>query len=58
MRSYIFTPRERRIAEAFLDNEIPAADSRVSQLRTRVRRFTQLPKDIKLYRRIRETITT
>ena len=48
MRSYIFTERERRIIEALLRGEsVSRLD--VAKIMFRLRRFSQLTKDVELY---------
>ena len=56
MRNYIFTKRERRIVEAFLDGKIPITDRGLSQLRTRIK-SSGLAKDVDLFTRLREAVS-
>lgn len=48
MRTYIFTPRERKIIEAWLRNESVDAKS-LSTIVARLRGFRQLERDVELY---------
>jgi len=60
MRSYIFTERERRILQAFVDGrDVDMID--VSKILYRFREYKRLPLDIDLYLRVRsvaESIAT
>ncbi|MFZ7138224.1 MAG: hypothetical protein ACOWW1_07385 [archaeon] len=58
MRSYIFTPKERRAIQMFLDGELPASEHLLSQVRTRMKQFKTLADDVHLYALFREAITT
>jgi len=53
MRTRIFTPAERKLIRRFLDGEIPATNPRISQIRTRVKKFDVLSDDIDLYLTLR-----
>ena len=55
MRSYIFTDIERKIILEYLytPNE---ANNRIKNIKSRVRHFSQLPKDIELYLRLAEAM--
>ena len=57
MRSYIFTPKEKRAIEAFLKGHLSATDHLLSQVRTRMKQFTRLSADVDLYVRFREAIS-
>jgi len=59
MRSYIFTRRERGIVEALLRGE-KVSRLEVAKIMFRLRRFTQLARDVELYlalRRLAESKT-
>lgn len=58
MRSYIFTPKEKRAIEAFLEGHLPATDHLLSQVRTRMKQFARLSGDVDLYIRFRKAIST
>jgi len=58
LRSYVFTPKEKRAIEAFLKGSLPATDHLLSQVRTRMKQFTRLSGDVDLYVRFREAIAT
>jgi hypothetical protein len=58
MRTYIFTPLERRILMDWLDGRIPRSDIRVRKILSRVRLFKDLAEDVDLYLRVREAIST
>ena len=57
MRSYIFTPKEKRAIEAFLSGQLPVTDHLLSQVRTRMKQFTRLNSDVDLYLRLREAVS-
>jgi hypothetical protein len=58
MRSYIFTPLERKRIIAFLNGEIPPGDVSIKKIRFRVKTFERLREDVELYLRVREAIST
>jgi hypothetical protein len=58
MRSYIFTPLERKRIKAFLNGEISLRDITIKKIRFRVKSFEALKRDVELYLRFREAITT
>jgi hypothetical protein len=58
LRSYIFTPKERRAIEAFLEGKLKVTDHLLSQVRTRLKQFTRLRNDVELYIRLREAVAT
>jgi hypothetical protein len=58
MRSYIFTPLERKRIKAFLNGEISLRDIGIKKIRFRVKSFEALKRDVELYLRFREAITT
>jgi hypothetical protein len=58
MRSYIFTPIERKAIENLLAKRIKISDSSIRMVLSRVRTFEELAKDIDLYDKIRKTVTT
>jgi len=53
MRSYIFTPKERKVISAYLRGEIRASDDIMRQVAVRVRSFKDLPSDIEFYTQLR-----
>jgi len=58
MRSYIFTPRERRIIKAFLEGKITVSDPTIQQIRSRTKSFSQLAGDVEFYVRLRKAVST
>jgi len=53
MRSYIFTPRERKVAQAFLEGRIPPTGKEIGMIRLRIRTFKNLASDVELYLKLR-----
>ena len=49
MRSYIFTDRERRIIEGFLKGEVGGSDPSIQQIKSRMKSFRRLARDVELY---------
>ncbi|UCG45690.1 MAG: hypothetical protein JSV58_02635 [Candidatus Bathyarchaeota archaeon] len=49
MRTYVFTDRERRIVQSFLNEKIPMNDRNLSKVRSRIKLFDRLRSDIFLY---------
>jgi hypothetical protein len=62
MRTYIFTPLERKIIKGWLKGEISLSDIRLRKILSRVRLFKKLASDVELYlavsRRLAEPETT
>jgi hypothetical protein len=58
MRTYIFTERERRIINSFLEGRIKAKDRALSVILARFRGFKNLAQDVDLYVRLREAVST
>jgi len=58
MRSYIFTPLERKRIKAFLNGEVSLSDISIKKIRFRVKSFEALSGDVNLYVRFREAIAT
>jgi len=58
MRSYIFTPLERKRIMAFLNGELSSGDINIRKIRSRVKTFEALSKDVDLYVRFRESMST
>jgi len=58
MRSYIFTPLERKRIRAFLDGKVSSSDISIKKIRFRVRTFETLSGDVEIYIRFREAIAT
>jgi hypothetical protein len=56
MRSYIFTDRERKIILQYLYTPSEAKNGDIRNIKTRVRYFSQIPKDIELYLRLTEAM--
>ena len=57
MRSYIFTPLERRILEGWLRGEVDSRDVRLRKVLSRVRLFRRLAEDVELYLAVRRRLT-
>jgi len=57
MRSYIFTPLERKILRGWLEGKT-TPDVRLRKVLSRVRLFKDLAEDVALYLRVREAIST
>ena len=53
MRSYVFTPLERRILNGWLNGELTLRDIRLQKVLSRVRLFETLANDIDLYLKVR-----
>ena len=49
MRTYIFTDKERRIIQRFLNGRIKLTDRDLSKIRSRIKLFNRLRNDIFLY---------
>jgi hypothetical protein len=58
MRSYIFTPKERQVIQGFFEGKVKLGDDIMRQIALRLRTFTDLARDVELYLRLREAITT
>jgi hypothetical protein len=58
MRSYIFPPLERERIVAFLNGEVSLSDISIKKIRFRVKTFEALRRDVDLYLRFREAIST
>jgi hypothetical protein len=58
MRSYIFTPLERKRIKAFIKGEISIGDISIKKIRFRVKTFEALRGDVDLYLRLRKAIMT
>jgi hypothetical protein len=58
MRSYIFTERERRIIQGFLRGKVKSGDPGLMVIVSRLKSFTDLARDVQLYIRLREAIST
>ena len=56
MRSYIFTKKERNDILQFLYTPTEAKNAGIRTIKSRVRHFSQLPKDIELYMRLTEAM--
>lgn len=53
MRTYIFTDTERRSIRLLLERRIRPGDPKVAYIRSRVKSFEALAKDVELYLRLR-----
>ena len=49
MRTYIFTPLERKILKGWLKGEVDWRDIRLRKILSRVRLFKELSADVELY---------
>jgi hypothetical protein len=61
MRTYIFTPLERKILRGWLNGEVGLSDIRLRKILSRIRLFKELSSDVELYlsvRRLAEPKTT
>jgi hypothetical protein len=58
MRGYIFTPVERKAIDSFLTGKITVSDKSIRMIRSRIRNFSELSADVKLYMRLRKAIAT
>jgi hypothetical protein len=56
MRTYIFTRRERRILNRWLDGDLTLKDIRLQKVLSRVRLFKVLAGDIELYLKVRSRL--
>jgi hypothetical protein len=54
MRTYIFTRREWKIVKAFLDGKVRITDPSLQQIRSRIKSFSALSRDVDAYLRLRE----
>ena len=52
MRTYIFTDAERDAIQLFLARKIRSSDSRVAHVLSRIRNFSDLSSDVRLYIKI------
>jgi hypothetical protein len=52
MRTYIFTPVERKAIENFLSGKIGVSDPSIRMILSRVRTFKDLAFDVDLYQRV------
>lgn len=58
MRTYIFTSRERKVIIGFLDGKVDANNPAIKQVKSRIRHFMDLARDIDLYLRPRKAVAT
>jgi len=58
MRSYIFTPKERKVINRFFEGKAKLGDDIMRQIALRIRSFKDLAGDVDLYLRLREAIST
>ena len=56
MRSYIFTERERKTILQYLYTPTETKNKDISALKSRIKHFKLLPKDIELYIRLTEAM--
>ena len=56
MRSYIFTERERKTIFQYLYTPTETKNKDINTLKSRIKHFDLLPKDIELYIRLREAM--
>ena len=56
MRSYIFTERERKTILQYLYTTSETKNKEISTLKSRIKHFNLLPKDIELYIRLSEAM--
>ena len=56
MRTYIFTSRERRIIQRFLNGKTGMKDRDLSRIRSRIKLFSRLKNDIFLYLEFYDTL--
>jgi hypothetical protein len=56
MRSYIFTPLERKVLTRWLNGEATLKDIRVQKVLSRVRLFKELAGDVELYARVKAAL--
>jgi hypothetical protein len=56
MRSYIFTPKERKVIEGFFAGRVKLGDDIMRQIVARLRGFTDLASDIDLYLELRSRL--
>lgn len=58
MRTYIFTAKEREVINGFLEGKVKIGEDIMRQVVHRLRTFDDLRRDVDLYVRLREAITT
>jgi len=58
MRSYIFTPLERKIINDFFKGRVSLTNDVFRQIRSRLVRFRDLESDVQLYLKLQEAIST
>ena len=56
MRSYIFTEKERKTIFQYLYTPTETKNKNISTLKSRIKHFKLLPKDIELYIRLTEAM--
>lgn len=56
MRTYVFTDRERRIIQSFLNRRIRMTDGDLAKIRSRIKHFNRLRNDIFLYLEFYDTL--
>ncbi|MCL6578646.1 MAG: hypothetical protein K6T73_04585 [Candidatus Bathyarchaeota archaeon] len=56
MRTYIFTPLERKVLQGWLDGKLTLKDIRLQKTLSRVRLFKELAEDIDLYLAVRSRL--
>jgi hypothetical protein len=56
LRSYIFTPAERRAIQGFLDRKIGFSDPVLRRLKYRVKEFRRVAEDVELYLRFKAAL--
>lgn len=54
MRSYIFTKMERHVISRFFDDLLTESETNMAKIKHRVKRYSQLEKDIELYLKLKE----
>jgi hypothetical protein len=57
MRTYLFTPVERKAIGNFLAGKIGPSDPSIRMILSRVRNFKDLASDVQLYVRLRESVS-
>ena len=56
MRTYVFTERERKIIQSYLNTRIKMTDRDLSKIRSRIKCFNRLRNDIFLYLELYDTL--
>jgi len=54
MRSYIFTEMERRVISRFFDGLLTESETNMAKIKHRVKRYSQLERDVELYLKLKE----